>query len=106
MVGLAAPEVNRARARATDALDSIGLVTHELTQATLVDEALGIVVDGERKCIRLTSKRMGRLRCTLRWILNRNELSGEQLEVVIGHLTFALCSGDRCCVYFVRAIAS
>ena len=70
-------------------LDSHGLKTHEKEPAATVIEALGVELDGERHRVRLSSSRYWRLDSALRWALSRRTLRGDQLEVLLGHCTFA-----------------
>eukprot|EP00971_Amphidinium_carterae_P101760 2014011-Amphidinium_carterae.1 len=81
--------VSDLRKSATGALDAIGLTTHELSEAVSTDEALGICIDGKTRQATLSEKRFGRLRGALFWILQQQRVNGKQLEVLVGHLTFA-----------------
>eukprot|EP00971_Amphidinium_carterae_P344852 6485497-Amphidinium_carterae.1 len=54
-----------------------------------MDEALGICVDGKTRQATLSEKRFSRLRGALYWILQQRQVSGKQLEILVGHLTFA-----------------
>ncbi len=50
--------------------------------------ALGIEFSSEKRGFLPTAKRHWQLRQAIRWLLERNRVSGEQLEVIMGHFAF------------------
>ncbi len=76
VLGLSKESVLKGRVDATNALDAVGLLTHELTEAVLEDEALGVYVDGGKRIVRIADKCFSRIRGTLQWILDRNRCAG------------------------------
>ena len=108
VLGTNPQQVLAKRTAATDALDSVGLLTHELSDALEVDEVLGIFIDGPRKLVRLSDRRYSRVRGCLQWVLHRGRLSGRELECLLGHLTFCflirrpLLSSFSACYRYLR----
>ena len=62
-----------------------GLEIHERVDAVPVQETLGSIVDGRRKCCSLTDKRYFTLRGGIDALLRRRKVSGELVRVVVGH---------------------
>ncbi|CAE8643896.1 unnamed protein product [Polarella glacialis] len=89
IVGYAQDEVDRALGKVVEALNRVGLETHEEESAKPLAIALGIELDGVKRRTRLTDKRFWRLHAVLTWALRRKKLRGEQLEIILGHCTFA-----------------
>ena len=56
--------------------------------------ALGVEFSSEKRGFLPTAKRYWQLRQAIRWLLERKRVSGEQLEVIMGHATF-FCMPNR-----------
>ena len=82
-------EVDRVMGKIICELNRCKLLTHEHTPADTQCELLGMFVDGEKKEIRMTSKRFWRIRWGLEWMLRKGKVRGRLLEKIIGHVTFA-----------------
>eukprot|EP00973_Karenia_brevis_P079965 11095880-Karenia_brevis.AAC.1 len=82
---------------------------HEVEITNRSAEALGVELDLERKCTRLTNKRYWRLRKGLQYVLKMRRLDGATLEVIVGHCTAAglvareVLSVFHSCYAFIRA---
>ena len=72
-----------------DVLLQNGLLTHDHVTATTCQDILGIELDGKMHRTRVTTKRYCRIRAVLRWLLGRKRTTGQVLEVIMGHLTYA-----------------
>ena len=73
-------------------LHSLGLDTHEVTEADTHGDALGVTLDGLRHCCELTEERFRKIRGALTAFLKRRKVSGAALEVLVGHCTFIALS--------------
>ena len=71
---------------------------HEVEVFTDAAPVLGVVLDGRKQNTSLTMKRVWRLRRALRAVLRRGRISGQALEVLIGHATY--------CAMIERALMS
>jgi len=62
-------------------------------------EMLGVLLDARQTCTRVLSRRAYRLRQGIAALLQRGRCSGAQLEVILGHCTFAALvrRGVLCC---------
>ena len=90
-LGLDPGTVNRRRELLSEALNSRGLATHEVVEASDLVESLGMCIDGTNGVIRLTDKRYARLYGCLRLLsTGQTSMSGRELECVVGHITFLL----------------
>ena len=84
-------KVNADRLVVGKELNRIGLATHEVQEASVLWESLGVRGDGVEGTIRPTPARRARLRLALTALINRRPVSGQDLEKVVGHiLTVAL----------------
>lgn len=73
-------------------LDSVGLVTHEVSLTCDFADMLGWRLDCRRKRTRISPKRYHRLYKTIGWILSLPYVPGWMVEALVGHMTFvALC---------------
>jgi len=70
-------------------LDSRGLTTHDTELHSNFGDVLGVELNSELKCTRLTAKRYWRLERGLGAALARRCLSGKDVEILVGHCTFA-----------------
>ena len=70
-----------------DRLHEHGLATHDITEASGIAESLGVRVDGLSGRITATPARDWRLFRALRALETRPIISGEELQVVLGHMT-------------------
>ncbi len=89
VIGINPGLVQTGRENAKAALDAFGFTTYEFTGATWCDEALGELIDGKQLLVRMSDKRYSRIKGTIDWFLARRKASGEQFEILGGHLTFA-----------------
>ena len=71
-----------------EALEAVGLATHDFADADHVQKVLGITLDGKRLRTRASPERYCRIRHLLRWLLRQKQVSGKMLEQVMGHLTY------------------
>lgn len=69
------------------ALHSKNLATHDVTSANTLAESLGVRIDGLAGYVQPTASRDWRLDRALRQLVQRPFINGEQLQVVVGHLT-------------------
>ena len=74
--------------QACDALDRVGLATHEHADAQMDAEVLGVAIDGRKGIVATSLNRMWKVDSLLTWLLDRGVASGHQLESTVGHLTF------------------
>ena len=70
-----------------DRLHEHGLATHDITEASSIAESLGVRVDGLSGRITATPARDWRLSRALRGSEARPSISGEELQVTLGHMT-------------------
>ena len=88
-------------AKVISTLEAHGLVTHDFVDSCVVQEILGVELDGARHRTRITPKRYSRLRKVLRWVLGRRNISGAMLEIIMGHITYsAMCYRASFAFYF------
>ena len=86
-----------------------GLAVHEVEVASGAVEALGVVLDGRHRVTRLTLKRFWRVHGALEGLVRRRAVTGQQLEVILGHATFCgllrreTLSVFHACYSFVRS---
>ena len=66
----------------------LGLLLHPGEISVGQTKALGTILDGTRKCSRITPERFHRVRQAIRGLLRRSKVSGKTLEIVLGHATF------------------
>ena len=88
VIGKNADEVNDRMRRIKEMLERCGLKTHDHEVAALQQDVLGVTLDGSKRVTRASSVRYCRVRCLLRWLLAKRYVSGELLEIVLGHLTY------------------
>ncbi|CAK0875099.1 unnamed protein product, partial [Prorocentrum cordatum] len=69
-------------------VDNLGLTVHETEVACECGVVLGIEVGGARGRTRPTAKRFWRARGSIQEVLRRGVCSGQELEVLVGHMTF------------------
>ena len=74
--------------RLVSSFESRGLKMHELEITEGEIEALGVPLDATRRHTRLSSKRFWRLRQGIRGLLRRRRVSGQAVEIMVGHCTF------------------
>ena len=88
--------VSSSIASAQQALHKVGLLTHEVTEASNHELALGVCLDGERHSCEVSDARFTRLHGALQAFLRRRNISGSSLRVILGHCTFV----SLVCQYF------
>ncbi|CAK0795079.1 unnamed protein product, partial [Prorocentrum cordatum] len=74
----------------TETFGSQGLAVHKTDVACECGVVLGIEVDGARGRTRPTAKRFWRVRDSIQEVLRRGVCSGQELEVLVGHMTFVV----------------
>ena len=72
----------------TETFGSQGLTVHETELACQRGVALGVEVDGAVGRTRPTAKRFWRVRDSIQELVRRGSCSGQELEVLVGHMTF------------------
>ena len=80
-------KVDRAQSGMIAALHSKGLDTHDLVESTTLCESLGVRIDGLLGTVQVSAARDHRLDQALLACSSRPALSGEELQVVVGHMT-------------------
>ena len=90
-------------------LEAQGLVVHEEEAASSKSEFVGLSIDGDRGIISIKTSRLFRLREAIHELLRRNHSSGVLLEVLLGHITWALllrrellCVLDSCYAFIAK----
>ena len=86
-LGVDKEKVDRAHSGMIAALHSKGLDTHDLVESTTLSESLGVRVDGLLGTVQVSAARDHRLDQALLACSSRPALSGEELQVVVGHMT-------------------
>ena len=88
-LGVSREAVRNDQARMMEALNSRGLATHDLVESSNVCESLGVRIDGLGgcSCVQTTPLRDHRLDQALLARSSPMRISGEELQVVVGHLT-------------------
>ena len=86
-VGVDRESVNQQHHAMLKALDSHGLATHDLVEATTLAESLGVRIDGLGGRVTPTATRDWRLDRALEALLWGASISGKELQIVVGHLT-------------------
>ena len=88
VIGTDAKKVQDSKDAAALHLDSYGLTTHEHTDACKQFDSLGISLNGEKLLASMSNARLWKVDALLQWALQRKTLSGDQLEIIVGHITF------------------
>ena len=65
-----------------------GLLLHPGEVHSSETRALGTILDGNNLCSKITPERFHRVRQSIRGLLNKKRVTGQMLEVVVGHATF------------------
>ena len=89
VMGVVEADVANALEGACNSLKSSGLDTHEEILCKEKMDSLGVELDAARQRTRLTDKRYWRLEGALEWTLRQSRLSGQLVEQLVGHCTFA-----------------
>ena len=69
-------------------LESFGLVVHETEISSGKIQTLGVELDCEQLVTRVVQARRSRLRAAIRGICRRRTVTGDMLQIIIGHCTF------------------
>eukprot|EP00971_Amphidinium_carterae_P352317 6492544-Amphidinium_carterae.1 len=77
------------RVKLQDKLDSLGLETHDVVTATQSTDLLGHHIDGVNLTLSLKPNRFWKIRQATLGLLDRGRCTGQELSVLVGHLTFA-----------------
>jgi hypothetical protein len=88
VLGTDPSQVRRGLAEAERVLNAAGLATHESEFTTERATTLGVHLDFELCRTELTLKRLWRTRRAIRALLRRRLVSGQALEILVGHATF------------------
>ena len=80
--------VEATRLRVVDRLREVGFGAHGEEEAALYAENLGFAINGLTGEVGPTIKRGWKLRQAVSWLLQRPQISGHQLERLLGHFTF------------------
>ena len=88
-LGFPSRVVNDAKNAARRALDEAGLLTHENQDASEHVLLLGYAIEGSAGAIELAAGRSWRLEAALRHASQMRWVSGNLLEVLLGHTVFA-----------------
>ena len=67
---------------------NVGLLLHPGEVSVGRTKALGTILDGTSLCSKITPERFHKVRQAIRGILQKKRVTGQALEVVIGHATF------------------
>lgn len=86
-LGVCPEVVDHDQARMMDALHDHGLSTHDITNASSLAESLGVRINGLSGQVVPTPKRDWRLDRALQRLASRPWITGEELQVVVGHMT-------------------
>lgn len=86
-IGIDRDSVNQQHHAMLKALDSHGLATHDLVEASTLAESLGVRIDGLGGRVTPTATRDWRLDRSLEALLWGASISGKELQVTVGHLT-------------------
>ena len=94
--------VNKANRDIAQHLDSLGLLTHELTDADVLAEFVGLkFVNGD---ISVKESKFWKVKLGLDSVLSRNCASGIMLEVLVGHLVWVMLNmrASLACLEFAK----
>ena len=80
-------KVDRAQRDMIAALHDKGLDTHDVIEGTTLCESLGVRIDGSLGSVQVSAARDHRLDQALLACSARPALSGEELQVIVGHMT-------------------
>jgi len=86
-LGLSRQQVSRDHQSMIAALHEKGLDTHDILEPSTLAESLGVRVDGMSGRVGPTAQRDWRLEIALRECEKGPAMSGEELEVIVGHVT-------------------
>lgn len=92
VIGITQRSVERTFERVLGDLERAGLVVHERVDVTENQSMVGIVLDGPRRTLSHTPRRVWRvwrLHLALRALLVRSRLSAKSLEIPVGHIVHA-----------------
>ena len=81
---------SKARRTAEIELKKAGLPMHDIVDDAKNLEILGMEIDGVKRVVRLATARRWRLRLAVSALLRRKLVTGQQLEIIIGHFTHAM----------------
>ena len=87
-----------ARAQAEAALNAYSLPVHEITHESHEVETLGLRFEAGQ--CSSTNQRRWKLRRAVEFVLRRDRISGEELEVLVGHFTFIFLLRRPCLSIF------
>ena len=109
VVGTSPEDVNLRLGKVIKVLETQGLVVHEKEVASSKSEFVGLSIDGDRGIISIKTSRLFRLRDAIHELLRRNHSTGVLLEVLLGHITWALllrrelmCVPDSCYAFIAK----
>ena len=92
VIGCDRTVVNAGLAAISERLRGLGLTVHEEVEATTNADFVGLNFDGSSGFVSIKPTRIQRLQKALHELLSRNFASGELIQVVLGHITWAMMS--------------
>ena len=95
-VSLLAQEANAMRESLSLALNTHGLATHEVVEATHIADGLGAVINMNAGVVSSQGKRVWRVKRSLRHIFCGRAITRAELENVIGSVTFVFLLNMPC----------
>lgn len=90
VIGTDPEAVNAGLARISERLRSLGLTVHEEEPASLHATFVGLDFNGSSGVVSLKPQRILNLQKAIRELLLRNFASGDLLQLILGHITWAL----------------
>eukprot|EP00971_Amphidinium_carterae_P349411 6491006-Amphidinium_carterae.1 len=90
ILGCQKGDVQRKLQHIIASLDARGLLWHDLQEASLQSEMLGVVVDGHSNVIAHKPSRTWRLHAAISWVLKSRMLKAWQLRIYLGHFVHVL----------------
>lgn len=90
VIGHNAKEVQARSNVIAKTLRSWGLTVHEEVEASLDCDFVGLHMDGKRQTFSIKPSRLLRLRAAIDELLIRNSCSGDIMQILLGHLTWAM----------------
>ena len=92
VIGCNPNRVNSGLTKIGNHLRALGLTVHEEADAELSADFVGLHFDGSTGFVSIKPQRILKLQRAIRELLNRNFASGELLQLILGHITWAMMS--------------
>ena len=103
IAGCRRAKVQAVALRVEHELSSLGFVVHEQVDARRHASFVGLDFDGHEHSVRVSARRAWRLRFAIEEVLRRPKLSGQVLEIVVGHCTWVMLL-KRCSLAIFDAV--